>query len=337
MLKLEKRRDIWHISGSLAGKRVRQSTRVPVHHPDGRRMAERIRHDIEQRILARNFDKPVDHTVDAAIQDYVNWKQLEGRLSPDMEKKISKIEAYWSGKMLSDVTSGSVMNYVSDTMTGLKPNSIRRYLNQFRAILKYAEEMYNWKAPKIKMPVVDDARDVHLEADEVNKVLEYFKTKEPKFYMYFLLLFDTGARLSEMLRLQRSDFRGGNVMIRKVNDKNRQKTITRDIPMTADVQAIAERIDPVRGINLWNDPKTASATLNKALKRACLSVGVQPIRVHDCRHTFAYLAAKAGADIADLQHLLGHSDISMTQRYRGYVQSRARSVVLSSRTQLGYV
>jgi integrase len=333
MLKLEKRRDVYHIVGTFAGKRVRETTRIPVSHPDGKKLAEQKRIEREQQILTRNFDGPTNKTIDNAIEDYRGFKKMEGRLSPDMDRKIDIISEYWKGTMLDDVTTQSVQTYVINTMGHLKPNSIRRYLNQLRAILNHASELYGWKCPKFMMPYVDDARDVHLDADQVNDVLMYFLRKEPNYYPQILLLVDTGARLSEMLRLEPTSFRAEVVKIRRTTS-NKQKTITRDIPMTPDVTKLVEHAWPKRGLNRWNDSKSASATLNKAVKRACMHLNIPPIRIHDLRHTFAYLAAKNGADLGDLQYLLGHADISMTMRYRGFIQSRARSVVVSSRTPL---
>jgi site-specific recombinase XerD len=79
----------------------------------------------------------------------------------------------------------------------------------------------------------------------------------------------------------------------------------------------------------WLDfqPNRASKALNKALKQACAHMAIEPLRVHDLRHTFAYQTTLHGADLGDLQQLLGHSDISQTMRYRGWIVSRARSVI----------
>jgi integrase len=45
------------------------------------------------------------------------------------------------------------------------------------------------------------------------------------------------------------------------------------------------------------------------------AAGVEGLRVHDIRHSFATLALQGGASVYDVSKLLGHSDVSMTQRY----------------------
>lgn len=51
------------------------------------------------------------------------------------------------------------------------------------------------------------------------------------------------------------------------------------------------------------------------LQKACAIAGIENFRTHDLRHTFASIAVSSGADLYAVQRLLGHCDISMTQRY----------------------
>lgn len=52
-----------------------------------------------------------------------------------------------------------------------------------------------------------------------------------------------------------------------------------------------------------------------AFIRACEDAGVKDFSLHDLRHTFASHLRMHGADLHDLQKLLGHRDPRMTDRY----------------------
>jgi len=55
--------------------------------------------------------------------------------------------------------------------------------------------------------------------------------------------------------------------------------------------------------------------LRKPFEKACTIAGIDNFRIHDLRHTYASLAVQSGASLYDVQKLLGHQDIAMTQRY----------------------
>ena len=140
------------------------------------------------------------------------------------------------------------------------------------------------------------------------------------------------------------------VKVRKKSGGRKTKTLTRDIPLTADLQEVADTFSRKKSNDRffwyngeadreWTGRHGVSTTLNRVLREGCEKIGatfegVATLRVHDLRHTFAYLTAKAGADLGDLQYLMGHADLSMTMRYRGFIQSRARTYVTSARRQL---
>ena len=60
------------------------------------------------------------------------------------------------------------------------------------------------------------------------------------------------------------------------------------------------------------------------MRRIGDAVGLQKVHPHRFRHTFATWAIQSGAREIDVQMLLGHSDLTMTQRYaRTYTSEQA--------------
>ena len=53
----------------------------------------------------------------------------------------------------------------------------------------------------------------------------------------------------------------------------------------------------------------------RTIKRDAINAGIKPIRFHDLRHSFASIFMMAGGSIYELQKILGHSSIRMTERY----------------------
>ena len=271
-----------------------------------------------------------DVSFDCAVQEYRAWKHLEGTLNNDVERRLDKLRHYFKNTNIRMIGTKTIVDYslrLADR--GLRPNTIKRELNQLRAVLRYAEKIYyEYRCPDIKMPKVNDERDVHLESDEATAVLNRIKITHPKFYHHFLLLIDTGARLNEMLRLTNFSFCGD---VTRIERQHLGKSLFREIPMTNDITSLTHSGDMPKNLNIFSSPQVASATLGKVLKQTCHDLGIKPVRIHDLRHTFAYLTAKAGADLGDLKYLMGHSDIAMTLRYRGFIPSRAKSFVRSAR------
>lgn len=64
----------------------------------------------------------------------------------------------------------------------------------------------------------------------------------------------------------------------------------------------------------------------KGFKRILAAAGIENLRIHDLRHSFASLAVNAGATLYDVQHLLGHASPQTTQRYAHLTDERLRQV-----------
>jgi integrase len=55
--------------------------------------------------------------------------------------------------------------------------------------------------------------------------------------------------------------------------------------------------------------------LQKAWRRIRAKAGIEDVRIHDLRHSFASVAAGTGMSLPMIGKLLGHTQASTTQRY----------------------
>ena len=67
--------------------------------------------------------------------------------------------------------------------------------------------------------------------------------------------------------------------------------------------------------------------LKRQFRNACRGAGVEGLRFHDLRHTFASRLVEKGVDIETVRDLLGHYSITVTQRYTHSNDDRKKKAV----------
>jgi integrase/recombinase XerD len=165
-----------------------------------------------------------------------------------------------------------------------------------------------------------------LSVDEVDRLFETLDTdladapgsQVVRLKALIELLYGSGLRATELVALPRNAIRPPQpfAIVRGKGEKERM------IPLSpAAIRAVAAQLQLVPKDSRWLFPSGKShlsrIRLYQLVKALAARAGLSPDRIspHVLRHAFATHMLANGADLRALQTLLGHADISTTERY----------------------
>lgn len=130
-----------------------------------------------------------------------------------------------------------------------------------------------------------------------------------------LLLF-TGARLREILHLEWShvDFERGILLLPK--SKTGKKSIVLNayaLEILGSIRRVGRYV--ISGESAGMDDEKPRSDLKRPWEAIRRHAGLDDVRIHDLRHSFASFGAGGGMGLPIIGKLLGHSQSSTTQRY----------------------
>jgi integrase/recombinase XerD len=132
-----------------------------------------------------------------------------------------------------------------------------------------------------------------------------------------VLLLDTGLRIDEALRLDRSSVDLHNCMIRVRGKGNRERLVPMSLECRKRLYLLLKgtKADPV--FPTFSGLALTSRNAYRDIKTVCAAAGVKGSHIHPhaFRHCFAVTYIRRGGDIYRLSRLLGHASITTTQRY----------------------
>jgi integrase len=147
----------------------------------------------------------------------------------------------------------------------------------------------------------------------------------------------TGLRLGELLALTWDDvdLATGKLVVRRSAYRGQlgpTKTgALREVPLGDEVLAALRSHRHLRGKFVFCKEDGSPLTdrdCRRPLERACKKAELQQVGWHALRHTFASQLAALGAPMKAVQELLGHAQLTMTQRYTHLTPHVRREAVL---------
>lgn len=170
----------------------------------------------------------------------------------------------------------------------------------------------SWPSDPQRLPAV-------LSAEEVERLLRALE--QPRYRVFFTLVYATGLRLREACRLETRDIHAsrGVIHVRHTNAKRKKERYVMLSPRLLAI--LREYWSLVRPPAPWLFATSKGTPLSDSMARHALKLAAAKASIekkatpHVLRHSFATHLLESGTDLRVIQVLLGHGSIKTTTRY----------------------
>jgi integrase len=232
-----------------------------------------------------------------------------------------------SNKAMDEINT-DILEQVKKKMSdaGRAPRTVCLVLGLIRQIFNYAinRDLYFGNNPvnKIKKPSRDNRRIRFLSKKESEVLLERLNQSSHQLHDMALLSLHCGLRAGEIFNLiwNDVDFEHEVLSIKDTKSKRNRSAI-----MTPNVKTMLEKRkqDSDNGFVFLSTAGKKIEEISDTFARIVEELGFnsevsdnrQKVVFHTLRHTFASWLVMSGVDLYTVQKLMGHSTISMTERY----------------------
>jgi integrase/recombinase XerC len=234
---------------------------------------------------------------------------------------------------------------ISDSSNARAMSSLRnfyRYLHKEQGMENAA--VFNLRTPRLKKPLPKAlSEEDTLRAVDTLRELHPEPWVAKRDWALLTLIYGCGLRISEALALSCGDVRHGNNGLR-IRGKGRKERLVPLLPVVFDAledyrsscpylqhpHADAPLFLGLRGLAL--NPKVFQRQIQHLRAYLGLPDSVTP---HAFRHSFATHLLAGGGDLRTIQELLGHENLSTTQRYTHVDTARLMAAYKSAHPRAG--
>ncbi|MAT40288.1 MAG: site-specific tyrosine recombinase XerD [Ectothiorhodospiraceae bacterium] len=278
-------------------------------------------------------------THDIALQKFKQFIMLERGMSKNSIDAymldLRRFSNYLSEHNIdspTEVTPTLMTEYIQQLQDlGLSSTSIARNISSLKQYFNYLDqegEISSNPIAEFKTPTLDKHLPDVLSHDEMERILESPDTSTLlgiRDRSMLELMYATGIRVTELVTLKMEHVNTDSGFIHVYGKGNKERVLPvgtlallwldryiwdarprfMNTRKKADAVYLNNRGSGMTRMSVWNIVK-------KYTTKAGIRKHVHP---HTFRHTFATHLLDGGADLRSIQEMLGHSDISTTQRY----------------------
>lgn len=294
-----------------------------------------LRCDVGENPVAERERTRAAPSFAAMLDQY--WRAASPRWKPrtvethNCYRRLHLDDAF-AGKFVDQIEPRDVVAWFTKLTDGSGPGGANRCLAILTAVMRKAEdwgyrpEGSNPCAPiKRNRPRTYERHLTEAELARLGDALGKAAETHPAHAWAVTLLLLTGCRKSEILDLTWGDVRGNRLKLRD------SKTGPRTVWIGPAARAIINGLPRSKSVDrVLRGVRSARLVLDPFWLRLRAEVGLEDVRLHDLRHSFASFAARRSETLPMIGKLLGHAKIASTARYAhlddGTVQQAAERV-----------
>jgi len=254
----------------------------------------------------------------------------------DLEESDNTIKQYKYSLKTYENEVGKIINkqnlkkYKEILLSKRKPKTVNvRIAGIIKFIKFYADYKKDKRYEEIIIKNVKMQNKTYLNnvisLEEFKEMYEHAKnTKRERYYYIIKFMGYTGARISEVIKLDVKSVDNGYMEIISKGSKFRRIYIPKEFQI--------ELLDWIREKNIENKlfnitSRGISGTLKKIAKE--LNIDTKKVHPHSFRHMFAINFLKNNKDITLLADLLGHSNLDTTKIYLRRTEEEQKEIINS--------
>lgn len=292
---IQKRGEIWHIRGTAAGRRLRQSLGTT-----DKTTAQRLAAQIEDRAWKSHLDGPGASVTMAQAS-------LAYRQADKPTRFLPKVEDHWKDTRISTITGETIRLASRKVYPNAKAATRnRQFIVPTQAIINYAADLGWCAVIKVKRFPVEAKAKIPATVEWVTAfAAQSISDGLPHLSALCLFMFGTGARISEAVTLTWAevDLSGKLATIRQSKVNSTRKAHLPPAVFIA-LANIGGNRNPDERVFGYAGRDSVRKVWDHVIERA----GIERLTAHCCRHGFATTMLRAGFDVKTVAKVGGWKD-----------------------------
>lgn len=276
-----------------------------------------------ERILEEEYQAARELTFREAVVDFfeTHARNLRHHTQVNYRVNLKTVDPYFGRRSLGRITVNDLKVFMAARRRQVSDTTVKRELMFVSSV--YTHAMTNMVGgpefnPVLALPrnrLKENKRTRWLTAFEYQRLLEACRNDMHRSIIEVAA--HTGMRSGELKALRKSmiDWKRAEIHLPGWLNKNNRPRV---IPLNGHALRTLETVCETAPEDLvfWHStPALPYQQFQPYFRKARAAAGLEDVRFHDLRHTFASWWVQQGGSIFALKEILGHSSLAMVQRY----------------------